>query len=162
MEEIKRKWLVKEMPDISKKLPIYSERYFLYLDDQIEIRVEFKQNKYAIERKVQGSNITKENNRFEITAGEFEHLKRLCTKSVIRESYTIGGDGLVALKVYREEYDGLIRAEVEFKSEGEAKNFVPPVWFGCEITDTDLGMDKRLISLSRDEFRKLLEKLSVC
>lgn len=44
-------------------------------------------------------------------------------------------DVLVELDVYLDELSGLVVAEVEFKSEEDAKKFNPPEWFGEDITN---------------------------
>jgi CYTH domain-containing protein len=44
-------------------------------------------------------------------------------------------NGYVAeLDIYKGSNDGLVSVEVEFPNEEEAKAFVPPFWFGREVT----------------------------
>ena len=83
---------------------------------------------------------------------EFNLLKQISNKAIIRDSYQISETPDVSIKIYHGDYEGLIRAEFEFVSETEANSFVPPVWCGVEITETDLGRDSRLMTLSRDDF----------
>lgn len=46
-----------------------------------------------------------------------------------------GGDGLIAeVDVFTGALEGLVRVEVEFSSEAAAHAFVPPAWFGREVT----------------------------
>lgn len=63
----------------------------------------------------------------------------------------------ITIKIYHGIYKGLIRAEVEFNNEYEYSNFKIPEWFGKDITNTELGMDARLIKLDRGDFLKILE-----
>ena len=42
----------------------------------------------------------------------------------------------IELDVFEGAYEGLILAEVEFSSEEAALSFVPPSWFGREVTFT--------------------------
>ena len=61
----------------------------------------------------------------------------------INKKYTI------ELDVFKDEYDGLIVAEVEFKNIDEAKKFIKPNWFLNEITYdkkyTNASLSKGLI-----------------
>ena len=44
-------------------------------------------------------------------------------------------DGLsIELDIFHEAYEGLLLAEVEFSSEETAKSYVPPAWFGEDVT----------------------------
>ena len=62
----------------------------------------------------------------------------------------------ISLKIYHGDYEGLVRIEVEFEHEELARQFVSPPWFGEEITDSPLGKDSKLITLSPEEFRNEL------
>ena len=44
------------------------------------------------------------------------------------------GPDVVELDVFADALDGLLIAEVEFDSESDAEAFVPPSWFGVEVT----------------------------
>lgn len=154
--EIERKWLVKRLPDLSGLSPISYERNFLYIGDEVEIRIQRKGDKYQFERKSQVGKLSREEQVFDITEEEFNALKRQSVKAILRDSYLLQKSPQITIKVYKGDHEGLIRAEVEFESEVEAEKFVPLDWFGEEITETPLGRDKLLISLSDDEFKKLM------
>jgi CYTH domain-containing protein len=154
--EIERKWLVKELPYLSDKIPVLYERHFLFIGNGIEIRIQKKGDKYEFERKEEISDLSRTDQKFEISSEEFEELKKLSKKSLIRESFFIDDNPEITLKVYKGDYEGLIRVEVEFNSEEEAQAFKPLKWFGEEITHTVIGKDKNLVELSKDEFLKLI------
>ena len=40
----------------------------------------------------------------------------------------------IELDVFHEDYDGLLLAEVEFESEEQANTYIPPEWFGEDVT----------------------------
>ncbi len=130
--EIERKWLVKNLPDLSNLMLVKWERYFLFINDKIEIRIQKKGDKYELERKSVLSKLSREEVKFEITKDEYDTLEKYCSKSIIR-------------------------AEVHFTSEEEAEAFKPLDWFGKEITDSPLGRDKTIINLSEGEFTKLMD-----
>ena len=64
----------------------------------------------------------------------------------------------MSIKVYKGDYEGLIRAEVEFRNENDAKCFKPLNWFADEITYSPIGRDKSLILLTKKEFLLELKK----
>ena len=93
----------------------------------------------------------------EITEKEFLKLIKDCKKVIIRDSYLINENPNITIKIYQGTYKGLIRAEVEFNNEYEYNNFEIPEWFGKNITNTELGMDVRLIKLDREDFLEILK-----
>lgn len=156
--EIERKWLIKILPDLTGLTPISYERHFLYIGDVVEIRIQRKGDKYQFERKSQVGKLSREEQVFDVTEEEFDSLKKHSVKAILRESYLIQNNPQITIKVYKGEYQGLIRAEVEFESEVDAERFAPLDWFGREITETPLGRDKLLINLSKEEFEKLISE----
>lgn len=156
--EIERKWFVKTLPDLSGLTPVSYERYFLFIGDTVEVRIQKKGNKFEFERKSQISKLTREEQKFEITEEEYETFKLFSNKSLIRDSYIYQKDPEISIKVYKGDHEGLVRAEVEFESEDEAQRFIPLDWFGKEITESPIGRDKSLISLSNEEFNQIISE----
>lgn len=154
--EIERKWLLAELPDIvSGVVPVEYERYFLPSNQGEEIRIQKKGNKHTYQRKVEVPGVGRERAEDrEIGEAEFLELKKTAVGSILRTRYDISP--MVAIQVYHGEHEGLIRYEVEFRSVEESQAFEPESWLGREITDSSLGRDSRLLSISRDEFEKEL------
>ncbi len=150
--EIERKFLVPTPPDLTGKSPIVYERYYIYSQHGIELRVQKKGEIFEIERKEMVSDLSRSTEKLEISQDEFEILKTLAHKSIIRKSYVLSKNPETSLKIYEGDYVGLIRCEVEFASEDEANKFEVPGWCGAEITTSILGKDSKLVNLSRDEF----------
>lgn len=156
MQEIERKWIVKQLPDLPALItqtPLQYERHFLFNQDGIEVRVQRKGDKYEFERKVETSELTRVGQKFEISQAEFEMFKQHSIGSIERESYQLGE---VSIKVYKGKHAGLIRAEVEFESEEAAKAYEPPEWCGAEITASELGKDKLLMGLGEKDFKNII------
>jgi CYTH domain-containing protein len=42
---------------------------------------------------------------------------------------------IIEINIFRNKLEPLVLAEVEFRSERQAEKFVPPVWFGRDVTD---------------------------
>ena len=55
-----------------------------------------------------------------------------------------GTEYTIELDIFSGEYEGLKLAEVEFPSEEAALAFVPPEWFGREVTFTGEYQNSRL------------------
>lgn len=156
MSEVERKWLIKELPDLTGKKVVLYERYFLFIDTQREIRIQKKGDVYEFERKVQVSDLTRDVQKFKISEEEFLELKKQAVRSIIREGYLFLNSPNISIKIYHGDYENLLRAEVEFENEEDAKEFIPLPWFGNEITHTYLARDKDLVGLSREDFLSIL------
>ncbi len=156
-KEIERKYLIKQMPNLKTIKPIRYERY--YINDNIDnqIRVQKKDEKFELETKIKVSDIEYKKEKKEITEQQFLKLIKNCKKVIIRDSYLINEKPNITIKIYQGTYKGLIRAEVEFNNEYEYNNFEIPEWFGKDITNTELGMDARLIKLDREDFLEILK-----
>lgn len=152
--EIERKFLVKELPDLSGITPVHFERYYLSVSGGVEERVQKTNDSYTIEKKVAVDELTRSTERKEISKEEFEEMKSRASKSILRDSYLIA-PGL-SIKIYHGAYEGLIRAEVEFSSIDEANEYTPEPWMGKEISHSPLGRDSRLLTLDASSFEKLL------
>lgn len=160
MIEIERKFSVKKLPNLSGIIPISYERYYLKIEPALEERIQKKGDTFEHGIKQTLSDLSRTTTKTEITEHEFEFLKKQTLKSVLRESYCILENPKLSIKIYHGDHEGLIRAEVEFSSEKEAKNFVPYGWMGEDITNNPLGRDSRLLQLSSAEFKELLRSMN--
>lgn len=156
--EIERKFLIKTMPDLSNFESVIYERYYIYRDEKIEMRVQKKGDKFEIERKEMVNELNAIKTKMEISAPEFEKLKKLSTEAILREGFFISSSPDVSIKIYHGKHEGLKKIEVEFGSEEEAKAFQIPSWYGKEITDSILSRDSKLLDLKEEEIKKFLEE----
>ena len=73
-----------------------------------------------------------------LTEESYEHLKVKADGNVISKTrylIPLGVDDLTAeVDVFEEPFAPLVLAEVEFESEEAANAFVPPAWFGEDVT----------------------------
>jgi len=145
--EIERKFLVRKLPNLAGIRKVVYERYYLYKGNGIEIRIQKKMNRYEFERKIETTHLSRETQKFEITKQEFEFLKGQASEALVRDSYLISENPEVSIKIYHGRFEGLMRAEVEFKTEEEAEKFSAPEWFGSEISNSSLGRDSKLICI---------------
>jgi len=136
--EIEKKYLVKKLPD---KLEQYEsvdilQGYISNPNDDVTVRLRkygcifFKTIKKRgfLSRLESETQISEEqfNNEWNLTEG----------KRIKKIRYKIPYNSLIIeLDIFQEKLDGLIIAEVEFRNEDESLKFIPPDWFGEEVTD---------------------------
>lgn len=156
MQSITRRFLVNKIPNLKGIECVPQNRFCLYRKNGIVIRVQTSGNVFELERKVDTSTYVREGEKISITKEEFSVLSELAPDSVIRDNYIIKKMPLVVLRIYHGRFEGLVRAEIKFKSIDEAKRFVPFQWLGKEITNTPLAKDETLLGLTDIEFQKLL------
>lgn len=132
--EIERKFLIKKLPELSNYKFVDIEQG--YLSTSPVVRIRKKGDKYILTYKGEGL-MAREEIEAALTEDAYEHLKEKIDGNLISkrryfipfEKYTI------ELDIFSGHMDGLIMAEVEFESIEEANSFVPPEWFGADVTD---------------------------
>lgn len=132
--EIERKYLVKELPENLEQYPCkHIEQGYLNTDPVVRIRR--TDDRYTLTYKGSGLMVREEYN-LPLNAESFLHMKGKIDGILIEkyrylipfEKYTI------ELDIFEGELAPLQLAEVEFESESEANAFVPPAWFGEDVT----------------------------
>lgn len=135
--EIERKYLVEKLPDGYENYPCKAiEQGYLCREPVVRVRKE--DESYYLTYKGKGLLVREEYN-LPLTREAYEHLVRKADGVVLKKRrYLIPvlGDGglVVELDVFEGRFEGLILAEVEFDSVEEAEGFVPPEWFGRDVT----------------------------
>ncbi len=132
--EIERKFLVKELPDLSKCE--YVDIQQGYLSTSPVVRVRKKNDKYILTYKGSGL-MAREEIEANLTQESYEHLlEKIDGFPITKRRYLIPYEAyIIELDVFSGHMDGLIMAEVEFPSVEEAEGFNPPAWFGQDVTD---------------------------
>ncbi len=133
--EIERKFLLKRIPENLEEYP-HDELSQAYVCTSPVIRVRKKNEEYILTIK-SGGMLAREEIEMPISAQTFEHLKgkrdgMIITKTRYKipekHGYTI------ELDLFHDVYEGFCMAEVEFESEEAAHAFLPPDWFGLDVT----------------------------
>ncbi len=133
--EIERKYLVKTLPDDLETYP-YKEIEQGYLSTNPVVRIRRSNEKYILTYKGSGMMVREEYN-LPLTKESFEHMKPKADGIFIeKRRYLIPYNEklTVELDIFRGELEPLILAEVEFDTEEEANSFIPPEWFGEDVT----------------------------
>ncbi len=133
--EIERKYLVDKLPGHIEDYPcrIISQGY-LNINPVVRIRRDNETDELTYKSK--GFMARQEYN-LPLTREAYEHLlTKIDGRLIEKRRYMIPLEhGLTAeLDVFERELAPLILVEVEFSSEEEANSFVPPSWFGEDVT----------------------------
>ncbi len=131
--EIERKFLIKELPDLSQYSYVDIEQG--YLSTQPVLRIRKKNDKYILTYKGAGL-MAREEIEADLTKEAYDHLKEKIDGHLIsKRRYLIPLDPYtIELDVFSGHMSGLIMAEVEFPDIASADSFAPPAWFGKDVT----------------------------
>lgn len=151
--EIEKKFLVKTIPfDLSNyKFDIISQAYIC---TSPVIRIRHKNSKYYLTCKSKGL-LARQEFEIEITQEEFMKLKNKIDYHIItKKRYYIPHNNLkIELDIFEDQLKGFILAEVEFSTMEEANAYIPPDWFGTEVTNISQYHNSNLCQL--DNINKL-------
>ncbi len=138
--EIERKFLIKDMPNLS----LYDSKKLVqgYLCTNPTVRVRKEDDEYYLTYKGKGF-ISKEEYNLPLTKEAFEQLIVKAEGNIISKTrYLVPlgknakGNELVAeVDVFEAPFAPLVFLEVEFQSVEEADDFAIPEWFGDDVTD---------------------------
>ena len=133
--EIERKYLISELPDHLEQYPHRTIEQG-YLCTEPVVRVRRDGEKYVLTYKSKGFLIREEYN-LPLTRESYLHLINKADGRIItKERYCIPLDDnlTIELDIFKGDLEPLILAEVEFPDEDSAKAFIPPIWFGDDVT----------------------------
>lgn len=133
--EIERKFLVSGIPDnLSQYRCRYIEQGYLSIDPVVRVRRDDSQ--YYLTYKGKGMMAREEYN-LPLTAQSYQHLLEKADGNIItKRRYEIpdGTGKTIELDIFDGIFSGMVLAEVEFDSVGEANSYTPPDWFEREVT----------------------------
>ena len=147
-KEIERKFLIEDKADIPTNILLFNsskryEQYYILSDPEIRIRsIDNEEFKFTIKSDVF---LTREEFEVDIPEEIFNILKGKYVGCIKKTRYFING---FELDIY-DDFE-FATVEVEFESEEEANAFVPPEWFGKDITDNKHFKNKNLAMCHKD------------
>lgn len=142
--EIERKFLVRSLPDLRMCRRKEIEQFYISTVPEIRARRAGANCFLTIKR---GSGLVREEYEIPLSLNEFNALRSKMVGKVVQKVryYLDMSSGLVIeLDVFKGELTPLSLVEVEFKSEEDAKAFIPPDWFGVDVTDNEAYKNKNL------------------
>lgn len=133
--EIERKYLVRQLPEHLADYPCRTITQG-YLNTAPVIRIRQDNDRYELTYKSSGL-MTRQEYNLPLTKEAYEHLLTKIDGRLIRKKrYLIPLDfELTAeLDIFEGSLAPLTLVEVEFQSEEDALSFIPPSWFGEDVT----------------------------
>lgn len=133
--EIERKFLIQKMPEDLGSYPCHIiEQGYLCTDPVVRIRRQ--DDEYILTYKGSGL-LCREEYNLPLTAEAYAHLKTKADGNFIsKKRYVLPlADSLfIELDIFEAPFAPLMLAEVEFPDVETANAFVPPAWFGEDVT----------------------------
>ena len=132
--EIERKFLIDNLPSGLEGYPCHRiEQAYLCTDPVLRIRR--KDEVFILTYKGAGF-LKRVEHEFPLTKEAYDHLlEKADGNRIMKNRYLIPYTPYtVELDVFDPPFAPLVLAEVEFPSEEEAEQFIPPDWFGEEVT----------------------------
>lgn len=147
--EIERKYLIKTLPKNLTSYPCFHLEQG-YLNAHPTVRIRKENDTYYLTYK-NGSGVVREEYNLPLDEKSYQHMKDKCDGILIKKKrYHIpitdpvyeeelpanekSTSLTIELDVFEESLSSLIYAEIEFASEKEANAFIPPTWFGTDVT----------------------------
>lgn len=144
--EIERKYLITAAPDGFETYPSHQIEQ-AYLCTEPVVRIRKQDDEYWLTYKSKGLLVREEYN-LPLTESSYRHLLAKADGIVLtkrRYRIPIQDTGLtIELDLFSGEYEGLMLAEVEFPDEEAATAFIPPAWFGRDVTFSGEYQNSRL------------------
>ena len=134
--ERERKFLIADPPDLEDAGTEMRQGY-LAIDGSVSVRVRDAGSKGCTLTVKAGAGAVRTELEWPLSRRRFDAAWDLTKgRRVHKVRYHIPlDDHVVELDVFTDELDGLIVAEVEFESDEALASFVPPPWFGRDVTD---------------------------
>ena len=132
--EIERKFLVDRLPEHLEQYDTQQlEQAYLCTDPVVRVRRQG--DEYILTYKGKGHMVREEYN-LPLNEQAYEHLLDKADGIVIRKRRTRipWQSYMIELDIFEAPFEGLMLAEVEFETELEAVAFIPPEWFGRDVT----------------------------
>lgn len=133
--EIERKYLVPTLPENYTSYPCVKIEQG-YLSTEPVVRIRRWNDEYFLTYKGAGLMVREEYN-LPLTEASYRHMRPKADGIIIEKTrYQIPFEDryTIELDIFEGSLRPLMLAEVEFSSKEEADNFVPPDWFGEDVT----------------------------
>lgn len=113
-------------------------QYYIKFDPETRVRSVNNKKFFRTEkREISGSNLSRVEIEEEISKAQYNDILNSSSSDFYikkcRYNISLSND-TIELDIYSDELKGLVTAEIEFDSEESANQFVPPNWFGEEVT----------------------------
>lgn len=148
--EIERKYLISQPPANYTTYPYHLIEQG-YLSTEPVVRIRREDETFYLTYKSKGL-LEREEYNLPLTPESYEHLIKKADGHILtKKRYLIPLEGslhlTIELDVFEGRFKGLMLAEVEFPNRAEAEAFIPPSWFGEDVTFSGEYQNSRLSQL---------------
>ena len=154
--EIERKFLLKYLPE---NLESYEHHTIVqgYVDTEPVVRIRQYDDSYILTIKSLGLMERIEIEK-DLTEKEFKELSTMVNGNVISKvRYKIPyNEYIIELDIFKEEFEGLIMAEVEFPDKEKAESFVAPDFMSVDVTDDPKFHNSQMSAMDKKEISDFL------
>ena len=141
--EIERKYLIATLPPLAGVLSNNILQGYLAIDDTHEVRLRQIGPDYILTVKV-GTGLVRQEHETVISKQQFSLLwPAVNNRSVSKVRYYLPDD--ISVDIYEGPLAGLTVAEIEFDTVRASDSYIPPHWFGPEVT-SDLRFKNRSLA----------------
>ena len=160
--EIERKFLVPKeaLPDNLEQYK-KNELEQAYIITEPVLRIRKKNNDYILTYKGQGL-MKREEIEVSIPKDAYEKLLSKTEGNIITKTrYVIPEENqlTIELDIFHGDFEGLYIAEVEFPDEESAQAYLPPLWFGKEVTQENTYHNSTLSKMDKESIQNLVSSL---
>lgn len=147
--EIERKFLINKIPF---SLEGYKKREIeqAYLCTKPVVRIRKSDDEYYLTYKGKGK-IAREEYNLPLNEEAYLHLRKKADGNIltkIRYEIPTEDNLIIELDVFSGKFEGLILAEVEFDTLEQANAYVPPKWFGRDVSHTGEFQNSKLSQMT--------------
>ena len=160
--EIERKYLVKTLPDNLEQYPHYEiEQAYLCTSPTLRIRRMGDEYILTVKERIitESKAIHNREEEFSLAPDSYKRLLAKCDSGHIsktrykidlyRQTNNIIYQGLIAeLDIFHGKHEGLLLVEVEFPNTDTANSFIPPDWFGEDVSADPMFRNSFLASMA--------------
>lgn len=161
MIEIEKTFLVKNVPTELSKFKALKIKQGYIVSKGSKLRIRSKGDKYEFTKKQRidpsNASVQQEEN-INLTSEEFEKLWKLVDEYLEKTRYIIPlPGGLTAeIDVFDGKLAGLVFVDVEFSDESQLETFIPPDWFGRDISQEEFAANDFLAGKNFQDIKNLL------
>ena len=143
-KEHERKFLVKQLPDLTGKEKFNIQQHYLFSKGTM-VRIRQKNTDYFLTIK-QGEECSKTEVEIPLSHEEYQSLLPLSQKNIKKTRYKIplNNKDIAELDIFPDERNNIQLVEVEFQNKKEMNSFIPPEWFGKEVSNDKTYANKNL------------------
>ncbi len=160
--EIERKFLIhKDALPLNLETYPHKELEQAYIITEPVLRVRRKNEEYILTYKGTGL-MKREEVEFSLPKDAYETLRSKAEGNIITKTrYFIPEKNAltIELDIFHGQFEGLYLAEVEFTDEESASAYIPPDWFGKEVTNENTFHNSTLSKLDDAAIKRLVSSL---